>query len=68
MKSMTSGLAIGAVLVSCFLAGCDLNVANEGDHDNVETTDSHDTLNGDTAIEAGGETNAVATNVTEVAP
>ncbi len=66
MKRTTSGLAIGAALVSCLLvAGCDLNVANEGDHDNVETEDSHDAVNGDSAITAEA---AAATNSVEVTP
>ena len=66
-RAMLAGVCAGGILVG---AGCDMNVANEGDHDNTTTEDSHDTLNGDVAIEAAAGTNEVevATNETAVAP
>ena len=66
-RAMLAGLCAAGVMVG---AGCDLNVANEGDHDNTTTEDSHDTYTGDAAIEAAAGTNGVeaATNETAVTP
>ena len=66
-RAMVAGVCAAVAMAG---AGCDMNVANEGDHDNTTSEDSHNVLNGDAAIQAAAATNEaeVATNETAVTP